>query len=51
MVPWKRTFIAAFVAQIISLMGFSLAFPFMPFFLADLGIVGDANQAWWARLQ
>lgn len=50
MISWKRTFVAAFVAQIISLMGFSLAFPFMPFFLADLGIVGEAQQAWWAGI-
>ncbi len=48
MVSWKRTFAAAFVAQIISIMGFSLAFPFMPFFLQDLGIVDQAEQAWWA---
>lgn len=29
-------------------MGFSFAFPFMPFFLAELGIEGQADQAWWA---
>ena len=48
MVPWQRTFAAAFVAQIISIMGFSLAFPFMPFFLKDLGIESVAEQTWWA---
>lgn len=50
MTSWKRTFIAAFVAQIISTMGFSLAFPFLPFFLADLGIAERADRAWWAGL-
>jgi len=50
MTSWKRTFVAAFVAQIISTMGFSLAFPFMPFFLAELGIVERADRAWWAGL-
>lgn len=48
MVSWKRTFAAAFVAQTISIMGFSLAFPFMPFFLQDLGITTQAEQARWA---
>ncbi|NLF18909.1 MAG: multidrug efflux MFS transporter [Lentisphaerae bacterium] len=50
MTAWKRTFVAAFVAQIVSIMGFSLAFPFMPFFLADLGVTNQADQAWWAGL-
>lgn len=50
MTAWKRTFVAAFIAQIVSIMGFSLAFPFMPFFLADLGVTTQGDQAWWAGL-
>jgi len=50
MSAWKRTFISAFVAQIFSIVGFSFCLPFLPFFIADLGVVDKAEQAWWAGI-
>ncbi|MCK5804979.1 MAG: MFS transporter [Lentisphaeria bacterium] len=48
MTHWKRTFVSAFVAQVCSIIGFAFAFPFVPFFIRDLGIEGKADQAFWA---
>ncbi len=48
MTPWKKTFISAFAAQILSILGFSFALPFLPFFIADLGVKGPGEQAFWA---
>ena len=48
MAPWKRTFYSAFIAQIFSIVGFAFCFPFLPFFIAELGIKSKADQTWWA---
>lgn len=48
--PWRRTFICMFVAQVFSILGFSFALPFLPFFIRDLGITDPSRQAWWAGL-
>ncbi|MCF7838597.1 MAG: MFS transporter [Candidatus Marinimicrobia bacterium] len=45
---WKRTFVSAFVAQVLSIVGFSFALPFLPFFIGELGVGDTASQAWWA---
>jgi DHA1 family multidrug resistance protein-like MFS transporter len=50
MTAWKRTFVSTLLAQICSILGFSLAFPFIPYFIRDLGIVGKAEQAYWAGI-
>jgi DHA1 family multidrug resistance protein-like MFS transporter len=45
---WKRTFISAFIAQIFSIIGFSFALPFLPFFISELGIKDISQQSYWA---
>lgn len=45
---WKRTVACSFLAQVLSILGFSFALPFLPFFIRDLGIVEQSQQAWWA---
>jgi len=50
MTHWKQTFACAFAAQILSIVGFSFAMPFLPFFIQDLGIDDPAQQAWWAGI-
>lgn len=47
---WKRTFISAFVAQILSIIGFSFAMPFLPFFISELGIKDISSQTYWAGI-
>jgi len=50
MLYWKKTFISIFIAQVISILGFSFAMPFLPFFIQELGIKEQSQQAWWAGL-
>ena len=47
---WKKTFIFSFLAQILSIAGFSFALPFLPFFIAELGIHGTGQQAFWSGI-
>jgi MFS transporter, DHA1 family, multidrug resistance protein len=48
MSSWKRTFYAAFAAQVCSILGFSLAMPFMAFYIRQLGITNDAAVYRWS---
>lgn len=48
MSAWKKTFVSAFAAQVLSILGFSFALPFLPYFIGDLGVSGQGNQAFWA---
>jgi len=50
MSSWKKTFYAALLAQTCSIMGFSLAMPFMAFYIRDLGVSGQAEVARWAGI-
>jgi len=45
---WKKTFISTFVAQVLSMIGFSFALPFLPFFISELGTFSSGQQAFWA---
>jgi DHA1 family multidrug resistance protein-like MFS transporter len=45
---WKKTFVSSFIAQIFSIVGFSFALPFIPFFIGELGVADQARQTWWA---
>ncbi len=47
---WKKTFISAFIAQILSMLGFSFAMPFLPFFISELGIYDKGEQALWSGI-
>lgn len=48
--PWKKTFVFAFIGQICSIIGFSFAFPFLPFFIEELGVTDSEMQAKWAGM-
>ncbi|MCM8809455.1 MAG: MFS transporter [Candidatus Omnitrophica bacterium] len=47
---WKKTFISAFIAQILSISGFSFALPFLPYFISELGIKDISSQTYWAGI-
>ena len=48
---WQRTLYACWVAQLLSIVGFSFVSPFIPFFIREeLGVSGDANVAMWAGI-
>ena len=50
MSSWKKTFYASLAAQFCSIAGFSLAMPFMAFYIRELGVTGDAAVARWAGI-
>ncbi|MCF7854993.1 MAG: MFS transporter [Candidatus Pacebacteria bacterium] len=47
---WKRTFIFAFFAQFLGIVGISFATPFLPFFVGELGVSESGAQAFWAGI-
>ncbi len=47
---WKTTLTFAFMAQFLSILGFSFATPFLPFFVAELGVSNAGSQAFHAGL-
>ncbi|MFN2165728.1 MAG: MFS transporter [Anaerolineae bacterium] len=47
---WKRTFVSSFIAQVLSVIGFSFVLPFLPFFIRELGVADEAQQAWWSGI-
>ena len=50
MVDWKRNLAFLWVAQFFSLIGFSFALPFAPFYLQELGITGRSELRVWTGL-
>ncbi len=47
---WQRTLYACWVAQFLSIIGFSFVMPFMPFFVRSLGVTTEARVAIWSGL-
>lgn len=45
---WQRTLAALWLAQTLTIVGFSLRTPFLPFFVAELGAQSLEAQALWA---
>lgn len=50
MAPWKKTFYSAFFAQMLSIMGFSFAMPFLPFYIRELGVHSESELRMWAGI-
>jgi DHA1 family multidrug resistance protein-like MFS transporter len=46
--PWSRTLYAVAIAQFIALGGGNLVFPFIPFYVEDLGVTGESSIALWS---
>jgi len=47
---WKRTLVVVWIAEFISLIGFAMVMPFLPFYVQELG-VSDPNQVkFWSGL-
>ena len=50
MEPWRKTMYAVAAAQFIALGGGNLVFPFMPFYVEELGITDKSQIALWSGL-
>lgn len=48
--PWRRTLYACWLAQFLSIIGFSFVQPFMPFYVRSLGDFTEAQVAIWAGM-
>jgi DHA1 family multidrug resistance protein-like MFS transporter len=46
MAHWRRILYVSFVAQTLSLIGFSFVFPFLPLYIQTLGVHGRAVPLW-----
>ena len=44
---WEKNLYAVWVGQFLALMGANLVFPFIPFFIGDLGVEDKSDQALW----
>ena len=49
-IPWQRNLAAIWLVQILAIVGFSLRTPFLPFYLADLGVETVEGQTLWSGL-
>lgn len=47
-ISWRRNLYALWIAQTLTIVGFSLRAPFLPFFIKDLGAGSFESQALWA---
>ena len=47
---WQRTLYIMFFAQLVSAMGFSVIFPFLPLYVADLGTNTNLSLEFWAGM-
>ena len=47
---WQRNLVIVFIAQMVSAIGFSLIFPFLPLYVADLGTNTGLSLEFWAGM-
>ena len=47
MEEWKSTLMLSWIAQVFSIMGFSFALPFVPFYLQQLGVTDQTQIRIW----
>jgi DHA1 family multidrug resistance protein-like MFS transporter len=47
---WEKNLYAVWVAQFLALMGANLVFPFIPFFVKELGIESESDAALWSGI-
>ena len=47
---WKKNLYATWIAQLIAIIGFSFAFPFIPFYIQELGVTDVGQVARWAGI-
>ncbi len=47
---WHRTLAVVFCAQLCTAIGFSIIFPFLPLYVADLGVSGNLGVEFWSGM-
>ena len=49
-ISWQRNLAAIWTVQLLAIIGFSLRVPFLPFYIADLGVDTVQGQALWSGM-
>jgi DHA1 family multidrug resistance protein-like MFS transporter len=47
---WKRNLVFIWIGVFVGLLGANFVFPFIPFYLEDLGVQGESNRAFWTGI-
>jgi DHA1 family multidrug resistance protein-like MFS transporter len=47
---WQRTLIIVWIAEFVSLAGFSMVMPFLPFYVEDLGVTDPNQVKFWSGI-
>jgi DHA1 family multidrug resistance protein-like MFS transporter len=50
MADWKRNFIVIWIAQFLSMTGFSFSMPFAPFYMQELGVTDPVKLKFWISI-
>jgi len=50
MVSWKKNLVVIWISQFLSLMGFTFAMPFTPFYMQELGVTDPDELKIWVAL-
>jgi len=50
MISWQRNLYILFVVQLLSTVGFSMIFPFLPLYVAELGVATVGSVEFWAGM-
>ena len=50
MIEWKRNLVMVGLSQFLSMMGFSFAMPFAPYYIQQLGITEPNELKMWVAL-
>lgn len=48
--PWQRTLVVVWIVEFIALIGFSMVLPFLPFYVQELGVTGEADIKVWSGI-
>lgn len=49
-VGWKRNLVFIWIGVFVGLLGANFVFPFIPFYLEELGVQGESNRAVWTGI-
>lgn len=47
---WRRTLAVVWIAEFVAMIGFSMVMPFLPLYVQELGVTGDAEVKYWSGL-
>ena len=47
---WQRTLVVVWIAEFVSLIGFAMVMPFLPFYVEELGVTDPDQVKFWAGL-